>query len=329
MIDNIVIINALDRKILAELDKNSRLPYTQLAKKIHCPRAVVEYRVKKLIEQGIIISLSAFVNAATFGFTSWKVYVKLNKKDPQIKGELIQYVKNIKNVWWIIETEGAFDFMFSFLTKTVHEFYNILHSFQMKYSIHETSIEVTSHISTTFCTRGYLRNIQSTKISTVLEKPREEKIDKTDIIILKQVAKDTRIAATSISRDLHITPRIVTYRLKELQKNKIISHYRLIPDVNKMGFDYYKIMLQLHNLTEQREKALRYFLEIHPNIINYTGSWGPWELEFETELKGYKALIELVNTIRSTFPDILKETYHLLITKEHKPTNNFLDYLEY
>jgi len=323
-------LDLLDRKILAELDQDSRQPFSQIAKKARTSRTVVEYRIKKLIESGIIISLSAFVDPAKFGLTSWKVYLQFHNKNKEIDQAITQFLQEEKRVWWIIKCEGNFDLMFLVLTKSVHEFYEFLSDFQSKFSRDEARIEITTHINSDFFSRGYLLNKESKKVCpTFLKEPTFEKLDKTDIEILKIIIKNSRTPSTEIATKLKTTARIVNYRIKDLLKRNIITNFRLIPNVNKMELDYYKVMFQLKNLTTEKEKKFKKFLELQPNIINYSNSWGPWEIEFETEIKNYKKLTELINIIRNEFSDIIKKIEFVLIYEELKATNDFLDYMHY
>lgn len=319
-------LDLLDRKILAELDQDSRQPFSQIAKKVRTSRTVVEYRVKKLIENGIIVSLSAFVDPAKFGLTSWKVYLQFHNKNKELDEAITKFLQEEKKVWWVIKCEGNFDLMFLVLTKSVHEFYDFLSNFQSKFSKYEARIEITTHINPDFFSRGYLLNKESKKVCpTFLKEPTLEKIDKTDIEILKILNKNARTPSTEIAIKLKTTPRIVNYRIKELLKRNIITHFRLIPNVNKINIDYYKIMIQLKDLTTEKEKKFKKFLELHPNIINYSNSWGPWEIEFEMEIENYKKLIELINIIRNEFSDIIKKIEFVLIYEELKATNDFFD----
>lgn len=321
-------LDLLDRKILTELDQNSRQPFSQMAKKVRASRTVVEYRVKKLIENGIIVSLSAFVDPAKFGLTSWKVYLQFHNRSKEIEEQINNFVLNEKKIWWAIKCEGNFDIMFLVLTKSVHDFYEFLSNFQSKFSKHEARIEITTHINPDFFSRGYLLDKESKKVCpTFLKEPTFEKSDKTDIEILKILIKNSRTPSTEMATKLKTTARIVNYRIKELLKKGIIIHFRLIPNVNKIGMDYYKIMIQLKDLTKDKEKKFKKFLELHPNIINYSNSWGPWEIEFETEIENYKALTKLINQIRDEFSDIIKKIEFVLIYEELKATNDFLDYM--
>ncbi len=323
-------LDLLDRKILVELDQNSRQPFSIIAKKVRCSRTVVEYRVKKLFERGIIVSLSAFVDPAKFGLTSWKVYLQFHNKSKEVDKAITDFLQKEEKVWWVIKCEGNFDLMFSVLAQNVHEFYHFLNYFQSKFSKDESRIEITTHINPDFFSRGYLLNKESKKVcSTFLKEPIIEKLDKIDLEILQSLIKNSRMPSTEIATRLNTTARIVNYRIKELLKKKIITNFRLIPNVNKIGRDYYKVMLQLKDLTKDKENKLKKYLEVHPNIINLSNTWGPWEIEFEAEIESYKKLTELINQIRNEFSEIIKKMEFVLIYEEIKATNDFLNYMKY
>lgn len=323
-------LDLLDKKILTELDLNSRQPFSDIAKAVRASRTVVEYRVNKLFENKIISSLSAFVDPAKFGLTSWKVYIQFHDRDKELEKRIDEFILNEKKIWWCIKCEGNFDIMFLVLSKSVHEFYDFLNNFQSKFSKDEERIEITTHINPDFFSRGYLLNKESKKIcATFLKEPVTEKLDKIDIEILKILVKNSRIPSTEIATKLKTTPRIINYRIKELLRKSIITHFRLIPNVNEIGMDYYKVMIQLKDMTKEKENKFKKFLELHPNIINYSNSWGPWEIEFEVEIENYKKLTNVINIIRNEFSDIIKKIEFVLIYEELKATNDFLDYMQY
>ena len=51
-------IDLKDRKILFELDKNARISYAQIGKKVGLSTEVVHYRIKRFEEKGIITNFS-------------------------------------------------------------------------------------------------------------------------------------------------------------------------------------------------------------------------------------------------------------------------------
>ena len=55
-------IDLKDRKILYELDLNSRQSLTAIGKKVGLKKDVVSYRIKKLEDEGIIKNYYAFID---------------------------------------------------------------------------------------------------------------------------------------------------------------------------------------------------------------------------------------------------------------------------
>ena len=55
-------MDKLDRRILFELDCNSRSSHSELARKVHLGRDLVSYRIERLQSAGIVRKCSAMVN---------------------------------------------------------------------------------------------------------------------------------------------------------------------------------------------------------------------------------------------------------------------------
>ncbi|MBU1703940.1 MAG: winged helix-turn-helix transcriptional regulator, partial [Nanoarchaeota archaeon] len=89
-------LDKIDAKILAELDKNSKIPFSSLAKKLKISREIVKYRIKKLVNQGIIRSFTTMINPAKLGYMIYKVYLKFQNLPNELK--LIEYLLMHKNV---------------------------------------------------------------------------------------------------------------------------------------------------------------------------------------------------------------------------------------
>ena len=67
-------LNQLDRKILYELDKNSRELSSKIAKKLNTSRQTIEYRIKNLSKRGIIESFNTAINTYKIGYKLYKFY---------------------------------------------------------------------------------------------------------------------------------------------------------------------------------------------------------------------------------------------------------------
>ena len=68
-------IDLKDRKILYELDKNARISYAQIGKKVGLSTEVVHYRVKRLEEKGIITNYQTAINYFELDLIHFKISV--------------------------------------------------------------------------------------------------------------------------------------------------------------------------------------------------------------------------------------------------------------
>tara|TARA_Y100000034_G_scaffold95888_1_gene116589 strand:- start:558 stop:884 length:327 start_codon:yes stop_codon:yes gene_type:complete len=93
-------LDKIDRKILFELDKNCRIPSTKLAKIVRKSRQTVDYRIDKLLEEGIITSFNASINPHKMGYKLYKMYLNL-RNIPEDKVKLFNYLRSSGLVYWM------------------------------------------------------------------------------------------------------------------------------------------------------------------------------------------------------------------------------------
>ena len=128
-------MDSLDKKIIFELDRNARQSISQLSKKLKKNRNVIEYRIKTLEEKGIIRQYITTLDPGTLGLMAWNVYLEFQNTTPEIEEEIISYLEQRKNVWWIAVTTGKWNVIYSIVVKNVQEFYYTVRRFNEKYGL--------------------------------------------------------------------------------------------------------------------------------------------------------------------------------------------------
>ena len=92
-------INLKDRKILFELDKNSRISLGELSKKIGLKKETTFHRLNKLIEKKVILQFHTISSLYRFGQKAYKIYLKLENSSPTFRKQIIFSLKKRKNVF--------------------------------------------------------------------------------------------------------------------------------------------------------------------------------------------------------------------------------------
>lgn len=125
-------LDLTDRKILAELDKNCRIPATILAKKVNKSREAVKYRISQLMQKGVIEGFITSINPNKLGFYMFKVYLKL-ENIPDEREKFFQELKQNKEIYWYGISDGVFDCVFAILSKNITGYFGQINNLLSKW----------------------------------------------------------------------------------------------------------------------------------------------------------------------------------------------------
>ncbi|MFH1505945.1 MAG: Lrp/AsnC family transcriptional regulator [archaeon] len=308
-----------DKKILYELDINSRQPYNAIAKKVGLSKDSVIYRIKNLQKAGIIRQFHTIIDVGKLGFISFRLYLKFQNTTPEIEQEIIDFFKQKKIVTWLASRDGGYNLAVWVLTKKVKEMNDLWKEMKKKYLNYIDKKRLTIFTNVSYYPRAYfLEKKENMEEYIFITEPEEVETDNTDIEILKLLAPDARIPVLEIAKKLNITAKTVTARIKELEKKKVIIGYRTLFDLDKLGYEYFKVDIDLQNITEEKLKQFRAFVKMHPNIIYNDEVLGGSDMEIEIQVKSLQDLRALINKIKEQFSSIIKEYDYYLVYDEHK-----------
>ncbi len=310
-----------DRKILYELDANARQSASEIGKKIGLSKQVVVYRIGKLLEMGIIQKFFAILDTSRLGFTTYKIFIRLQNTDISKQNEIIDYIKNNERIQFFISTDGMFDLVFNVLAKDVNELYAFIRELENRYGNYIAEKELVIMIFSTFFSRDYFFDKKPTQIRKSMFFGSEAvpiKIDKMDEAILSILGIDARTSVNDIAKKVNLNADTVGVRIKKLEKARVIQNYAMLPDFSLLNQGSYKVMFSLRNLTEEKEKSLMEYSNTHPNIWFHSKSLGRWDLEMNMDVDNASQFRNIMMEIKSNFSDVIKEYTTLQVSKIHK-----------
>ncbi|MFC1648671.1 Lrp/AsnC family transcriptional regulator [Nanoarchaeota archaeon] len=310
-------MDAKDNKILAILDLNSRSNSSEIAKKVGLSRQVVEYRIKQLVKNKIILNFMTLIDPTKFADNIWHVYIKLQNLTEESEKRIHNYLLKKKEVWWIAKCQGEYDLVFSIAGDDIIAFDHLISEFRAGFHPIINQLHITSLIKVDSFPRGYFLNTETNKNTYVGER-KKVKIDEKDLAILKILATNSRKPATEIAELTDLTSRQVIYRIKELEKKEVIRHYRLHLNLQRINYDYYKVCFHTQDFTESTEKSILSWCEVNPNVVYYIKKISPWTFEIEFEAESYRQLNKILQDLRNKFGNTIKRTETTLICEEFK-----------
>jgi len=302
--------------ILSELDKNCRIPATQLAKKVRKSRQAVEYRINNLIQEGIVENFRAAINPHKMGYKLYKIYIKL-RNIPQEKQRMFEYLRKSGKVYWMGECSGTWDLIFGVFSKNDYEFFNFKNELISKFNV----IILEEYGDSLVDVKQYLKMYFMGKIEEPTMFAGEiinNELEKIDYLILQEVVNNARISLVDLARRVNSTEIIMKNRLKKLQEKGIIIQYRIGVNLNKLGLELYKSIIKLDRYTKEDEKKLLDYISSLQNIQYFIRNI--WGIELELVVKNYQEYYNLIENLKKKFPYSIRSVDSvLMITDEWTP----------
>ncbi|MBI3032188.1 winged helix-turn-helix transcriptional regulator [Candidatus Woesearchaeota archaeon] len=313
----IVKLDKKDRKILYQLDLDARQSFSQIGKKVGLSKEVVNYRIKRLEQEGVIKGYYTIINMSRLGYMCNRFFIKFKNDDPDKEQEIITYFVKHPKYWWVDSMDGFRDLGVGSWEKTILDCHKMKEELLAKLKPYILEIEQSIYTTFQIYKRAYLIN-KKTKESKAINYITDETatIDETDEKILRCIAADGRMPLLDIAKKLNLTGMIVKYRIKKMIEQKIIQGFRAMIDISKIGYYWYKIEFMLKDYSKKQE-MLNYFA-VHPNIVYSYESTAQADLEVELEVESYEQFRSILNELRHKFKDIIESYKHLLWYKEHK-----------
>lgn len=313
-------IDLKDRKILYELDLNSRQTLTQIGKKVGLPKTVVAYRIKRLQEKDIIRNFYTVIDVYKLGFIMLRFHYRYQYTTPELEKEIIKYFIKKTNSTIVASTQGMFNLKVVNIIKDINDFYNIWQESQKKYGHYFQAKSSALFIEEMYYAPSYLLknnfDYEKREKITLVGREKRVEIDELDFKILRLISLNARMQITDIAEKIKCTTRTVTYKLKNLLQSGVIQGFRSDIDISKLGYNIFRVNIFLRDYN-QRNKIINY-IKFNPNLVFIDSYTGDADLEIEFHLEDLSKLYKNMQGIMEKFPDAIRDYKHLNIIEYHK-----------
>lgn len=311
-------LDVKDLKILSELDKDSRQSNSRIGKKVRLSKEVVKYRIDRMLKEGIITRFYTVTNYFKLGISKFKLYLRLTNCNKEKIEEIAKYFNNHKKTEWVVTSTGRWDMIIGFLVKNVNEFDEEVQSVLNKYSDFIQEKAVTTTLYLIHHERGFLKDDKKSEAVYHTTKDKQEQISPEDLKIIKILTNNARMPLTDIAEKLKLTPRIIQYRIKQLEKKGIILAYKAHINPNAIGRIFCKAIIFLENINEAKLKSFMDYASSIPDVIWPQKVMGSWDFEIDCEVKDYDRFQEIILDLKEKFPKVIKNYDFCIISKEFK-----------
>ena len=117
-------MDELDEKILEKLKQDAKLSYKKIAKILNIPPSTIHFRIKRMIEEKIIIRFSPIVDVGKLGYETVG-WVGLTL-DPLKTDEIAQKIASFKEIRMVSVTGGSHNLVVQILIENEKELWNFI-----------------------------------------------------------------------------------------------------------------------------------------------------------------------------------------------------------
>jgi Lrp/AsnC family leucine-responsive transcriptional regulator len=312
-------IDLKDRKILYELDLDSRQSFAEIGKKVGLSKNSVINRINNLRKDGIIKNFHAWLDLSKLGYMQFRIYLNLEHADPKKEQEIIDFLCKKKIVTWVGSMEGPYNIGVKLMTKNLSELHQFWDELFNKYINYIEERLLTIIAETNYYYKAYLPDLKkSTYKESLIATTQVEEIDNLDKEIISILTKDARTSILNIAEKLKVTPKTIISRIKTLEKKNIIIGYGTVINISKLGYQSFKISFILSRLTEERMKYFKEYANQHPNIVYDEEATGGDDYEIEVHVQDTQHLRSILYDIKTKFSDIISDYKISNVFESHK-----------
>ncbi len=314
-----------DRKILAILDWNARIPTSEIAKKVQLSKPSVQYRINQLEKAGVIRGYYPVINFLKLGMNIGRVSLKFQNITPAVRSNIEKYVQHKKHIYWGTWCRGAIDLGIGIGSKNSLDFKKNFNHFNKRFGkyIQERSFTTsTGFIQVPY--RFILNNSSSEKME-VLFTSEPFYLDILDFAILKIINQDARQNASEIAQAVNSNYKTVLYRMRKLQENGILIGFRAAIDHRFFNLEYYKVLFYFNYYSDEIYEKLKKFICSYKQMIYFVYHVNS-DLDAEFLFNSDDEFYTLLDAINEQFPGLIKRYSITILIDNFKI--NYLPYLD-
>lgn len=305
----------LDRRILSELDLNSRQTVSDLARRLRQGRDRVEYRIDQLTERGVLRGFSASLNIYRLGFTIFKSYLRLENDKKRVQA-LVGYLRKHPRIYWLALCDGSWDLMIAVFARNASEFQKIHSEIVNAFNEIVLNFSMYTLVEVNMCRKGFFLG-KGAGHYLIGGEPGAERIDEVDYQILKILSDDARRSVVQIAEDIGSTTAVVKYRIDRLERRNIVTGYNIEVDLQQLEMMFFKTQLFLRNYTSTLRQEFRDYCLQNPYINCYIEQLGDSTLEIELQVHDYEHYNEIIDEIRGSFAKLVRNFQTVLIRETY------------
>ncbi|MEC8339343.1 MAG: winged helix-turn-helix transcriptional regulator [Nanoarchaeota archaeon] len=269
------IITEKDILILKQLLLDGRKSSSSISKEIDLGREIVNYRIKRLIKENLIVKFVPKINEKAINYQEYIILLKLNLEDELSKDQFIKQTIGNKYLVWTTKSDSGWDLIVRLYAQSIEEFKEKMQEILDLFS--DVLANYYTIISSDEIKEEEKQNITRNLFDEIDQAPEKDfkkikdspqiLLDTKDKEILKLLESDGRIQYKEIAEELDISSDTVKYRIDKMISQGAIENFMPIINFNKLGLMHYVGIIEFTYLNVKEEIEINEKIKENPFVI--------------------------------------------------------------
>jgi len=166
--------------------------------------------------------------------------------------------------------------------------------------------------------------IQDYSINKAVNKTGQIKLDVKDNKILYELEKNARQPISQLAKKVGLSKETVGYRIKRLEKEKVIVGYSTVINPAVLGMNLYRLFFKFQNTTPKKEEEIIHYLARIPSISRLCSVEGAWDLTASIMTKDVFEFKQIYDEFSSHYGKYIGQKNIVIVTKIYHFLHNLL-----
>jgi len=315
-------IDNKDKEILRLLNDNARMTSKAIGASVNISREVADYRIKRLVKNGLISRYITVINDNKLGFEAYVLLLQLQNYTTEDEKRILNFLDKHHFVKWVLKCSGDWDIQTTVIARNkihlaeiIDEIDNYCGKNLRKYDL-EIVVKLLVPENLSFmlppAKQKEIPPADTAKLFEIAE------IDDKDKKLMKALATDARAPIVKIAQQIGLSADATNLRIKKLVKKDVIKKFQTVVDLSTLAYLRYSVFLKVNNYSEKRGRQIQTFLYSLPNITFSERIIGNWDLRMQISCMNPQEFENLLQKIREFLGEDLKYYNFALMLKEYK-----------
>jgi DNA-binding Lrp family transcriptional regulator len=290
-----------ERLVLAAAELRADAPMAELRKETGLREHTIRYALRRLIQRKVASPIP-LVNLQVLGMTIFNIFFSVGAEKRATKDALLKAFSQSKEVVWIGEFGGEYQYGLAVVGKHVGTALDLLNTLAQKYQNIFFEKSVAWQSSVTVYYRKYLTSKRmAVKPLTCRYTDQTVEIDEIDEKVLSGLTSLGGESHRQIAMALKMPLSTFELRVRKLTEKGVLAGHILAVDPTTFGMQGYKLLVYGKGLNASLAKGLSKFCEQHRSITYLIECIGSWDYEIGVEAEHPQEVTEVVQEIYEQF----------------------------